>query len=115
MAYKFIIRANDTGQMRHIRAIEGQAQAITVDFAPWAEDNGALTAANWSVIAGNAAISGAALASSVSTMTLTTTDTGGSIIEVKGSNANYVEPIRFRVMARDPQSHVTNWDYGRRV
>lgn len=108
---KFTVRHNDREDLRTIRTIKGAIQALEVDFAPWADDNGALTSATWSVLSGNATISSTALASSSATATLTTADEGNSVIEVKGINASYTQPIRIRVYAKSPQAFPVN-DYG---
>ena len=51
------------------------------------------------------------MASSSATATLTTADEGNSVIEVKGINASYTQPIRIRVYAKSPQAFPVN-DYG---
>ena len=53
---KFTVRHNDREDLRTIRTIKGAIQALEVDFAPWADDNGALTSATWSVLSGNVGI-----------------------------------------------------------
>ena len=108
---KFYIRANDRAQLRAMRAIEGQAQPLEVDFSGLADDIGALTGATWTVKSGNAAISNTSLASNVARATVTTADRGDSMIEVVGTNATHAEPIRIRVFAKDPVTY-PSWDYG---
>lgn len=107
----FYVRAQDRQQVRQLRATKGQAQPLAVDFSPIADDIGALTGATWTVKSGNAAISGTALSSNVASAVITTADMGDSMIEVKGANATYAEPIRIRVFAKDPDV-LHAWDYG---
>lgn len=108
---RYYIRANDRLQMRAMKAVKGQTQPVVVDFSAIADDIGALTGATWTVQSGNATISGESLTSNVASANITTADAGDSMIEVKGTNATYAEPIRIRVLAKDPHS-VMAWDYG---
>ena len=110
---KFVIRANEPQELRSMRTIEGAIEPISVDFSPWADDSGAITSATWSVVGGNASISGQSLASNVATAIVTTADVGDSTIEVKGINATYTKPIRIRILAKDPGANPV-YDYGRR-
>ncbi len=107
----FVVRANDRETFRTLRAIKGGVMPLTVDFSPWADDNGALTGATWSVIGGNASLSDTSLSNSVASVTVTTADRGDSTIEVKGANASYTQPIRIRVSAIEPQA-LPMHDYG---
>jgi len=110
MANRFVVRDTDRGGVRRLSTYKGEVEPVTVDFSPWAEDNGTVSTVTWSVKAGSATISGQALASNSASAVITTASEGGSLIEVKGSGATHTKILNLRVYARDPVQN-TN-DYG---
>lgn len=109
----YYIRQNDRQQVRTLRTAKGSVEPVTLDFSPWAEDNGNVTTVTWTVDSGNAAVSGEALTSNVASAVVTTADAGQSMLIVKGTGATHAKPIYVRVVARDPG--VLVYDYGWRT
>ena len=106
----FVVRANDPIQVRHQLGFKDGIETVSVDFSPWAEDNGTVSAVTWTLESGSAGISGENLASNVATAQITTSDTGGSMIKLKATGTNDTKVIYFRVYAKDP--HQYSDDYG---
>lgn len=61
---------------------EGAKEKYALDFTQWADVNGAVTSVVWTVDSGNGAVSGEALASSVASAFLTTSDAGRTVMKV---------------------------------
>lgn len=107
----FYVRDRDRQAIRDHRAVKGEAVSVSVDFSAWAEDNGAITSATWTVKNGNATVSGQALASNVASAVVTTANAGWSLIEVKGAGATHTKIFNIRILARDPYVPVSPYDY----
>lgn len=102
MATDFVITAENNPQIFRDVSFKDAAVQYSFDFSPWADDNAALTSAAWTVKAGTATVSGAALASNVATALVTFGSAGSSLIQIKGvttSNGTYVAYLD--VIARD--------------
>ena len=109
---KYVIRDDERKGFRALNTIKGAVQKVEFDFSPWADSNGALTSATWTVVSGNASIASEALASSLASATVSTVDEGVSVIEVKGINASFTQPVRLKIAAKAPHEPYYG-DYGR--
>lgn len=86
------------------------AAEYTVDFSPWAEKYGTVTAVTWTVINGTVAISGQALANDVATALITFSSAGANLIQVKANNGTEITTVYLDLMCKDPQNGSD--DYG---
>ena len=111
MATDFTITAENNPRIFQDVGFKDGAIKYSFDFAPWADDNATITSATWTVISGDATVSGAALATNVATALVTFSKEGGSLIQIKAattSDGTYVAYLD--VLAVDPQDATT--DYG---
>lgn len=106
----YIVTANRRHQVKRMISFKGQARTVTVDFSPWADDYGTVSAVTAEVKSGTAAISGESLASNVKTLVVTTSDTGGSMIKLSATAGNNIETVYIYVYTKDPDS--VEDDYG---
>lgn len=106
----FVVTSTRRAVKWPLNMFKGETKTITIDFSPWAEDEGTVTAAVAAVKTGDAAIGNESLASNVKTMTVTTANEGTSMITVTATAGNNVKLLYIKVVARDPDV-VTN-DYG---
>lgn len=110
MAQNFVIRANRINMVHKVHMYKNQADTITVDFSPWADDNGTVSACTATVKSGQVAIGNEALASNVKTMVLTTDEVGGSIVKLDATAGNNSGIVYFYIYCKEPYS--TTDDYG---
>ena len=95
---------NDTRfQVRDILHFKGDIKEHKVDYSLWVDDNATVTGVTWTVEEGQATISGEALASNVSTITLTTSEMGSSMIKAVCTDGTHSEAIYIQVVAKDPK------------
>lgn len=106
----YVVSANRNLQVRNALAFKGEAQTIQFDFSPWEDDNGSVSSVTWEVKSGNASISNESLSSSIASMTLTTSDTGSSMIKLTATAGNNTFVTHLRVLSKDPD--VITEDYG---
>lgn len=101
-------------QERSIIRMVGDIKSLSVDFSSWADDNGAVTSAVWTVPNGGLVIGSEAIANNVVTCTTTTANSGRSMIKLVVSNASYSEAIYIRCMTKEPGECWTGgyWDHG---
>lgn len=110
----FVIRDNDRQQVRQAPTqFVGEVLPVSFDFSPWADDNGAITSATWSIVSGSATISGEALSGNVASALITTASAGPTLVKILAVGATHTKRINFRVFAKDPQNWPV-WDYGYR-
>src|SRR3990167_6370836 len=95
---------------RRILQYKGDVKSHSFDFTPWADDNGALTTATWTVESGQVTLSSKTLASSVASALFTTTEAGNSLVTLSVTDGTHTEVVYIRVFAKDPQI-VTSEDY----
>lgn len=105
----FITAENNTGIFHDVQYKDG-AQTYTIDFSPWAEENGSVTTATWTLKAGDAAISGESLTSSVATALVTFSNSGRNLIQIKGANGTETFIAHIDILVKDPQLNAD--DYG---
>jgi hypothetical protein len=110
MANSFVVRDNDRVGIRRMTTIKGAVEPIAFDFSPWAEDQGNVTSATWSVIVGKATLSSKALSSNVASAVLSTPEPGETVIQILGIGATHTKPVRIRVYTRDESTPIS--DYG---
>lgn len=106
----FVVTSNRRQVIWTLNMLKGETKTITIDFAPWEEDEGSVTSAVVAVKAGDVSIGNEALASSVKTMTITAADVGFSMITITATAGNNVKLLYLRVRVRDPD--VVDNDYG---
>lgn len=107
---KFVIRANDSIQVRYQLAMKDGIETVQFDFSPWAEDNGTVSSVTWTTESGSAGISGEALSANVASAQITTSSQGGSMIRLKAVGITDTKVINLRVYAKDPRQAAD--DYG---
>ena len=101
---------NRRQQVWNILGFEDQTETITIDYSPWADDNGTVTDVTLTVKNGSATIGNESLASNVKTFTLSNTETGSSMIQLKATAGNNVDISHIRILAKNPETIVN--DYG---
>ena len=106
----YTIKSNRNQQTKQLLAFKGEAQTVQLDFSPWETDNGTVTSVTWTVKSGQASIANESLSSSVAQATITTSDTGRSMITVAATAGNNIIKLYLHVFAKDPNT-ITN-DYG---
>lgn len=112
MATEFTLTAENNPEIFRDIAMKDGKKTYSFDFKPWAEENHDITTVTWTVKAGQAAVSGQALASNVATALVTFSQEGGNLIQIKGATAsNEVYIAYLDVLAKDPQAATVN-DYG---
>ena len=94
-----IRRAVRATQRQDILSFEGQTQTHTIDYSPWADDNGTVTDVTLTVKSGSATIANESLTSNVKTFTVTTTNAGSSLIEAKATAGNNIDIYYLRIYA----------------
>jgi hypothetical protein len=111
MAKTFYITTHTRQQRLTLLASEGDIQTVSLDFTAWAEDNAALTTATWAVVSGSATVAGQALASSVASARITTTDPGTSVISITATDGTRTKVVFIRVACKDPGADWPASDY----
>ena len=105
------IRANNRRtQLRQMLTFKGGTETVTIDYSPWSDSNGNVTAVTASLESGQASIGNEPLASNVKTMTITTAEQGPSMIKLSATAGNNVDVMYLYVFAKDPQNYTE--DYG---
>ena len=110
----FVIRANRVTQLHKMLTFKGETQTVTFDYTPWADDFGAVTSVTVTVESGQASVGNESIASSIKTMTITTTEIGASMIKlVSGGAGNNVRVDYLYVYTKNPSAIVD--DYGMQI
>lgn len=91
--------------------MKNEADTIRFDFSAWAEDNAALTTVTWSVEAGDAAVSGSALSSSVASSLVTVSNPGRSLIKLTATDGTRTKIVFLDILCKDPNQRAQD-DYG---
>jgi len=112
---KFYVMNEQRIQERQILHFKGDIKTHSVDFSSWADDNSDVTGVTWTVESGQAAISNETLANNVSTITVTTTESGYSMLKAVATDGTNSEAVYIRMRAKDPQAISAVDDYGLRV
>ncbi len=107
----FTIARDDRQTGRTKRTRVGDVRSLVLDFGPWADDYGALTACTWQTMYGDAAVSAAALVGNVSTVTLTTATVGQSLIRATATDGTYTTTVNITVVVADPALTGAPTDY----
>lgn len=110
MAKDFVITAEHNPEVFRTVEMKDGADTYSLDFAPWAEDNNTVTGATWTVEAGQASISGEALASNVASALISFPQEGRSLIKIDAETGTESYVVFIRVMAKDPKTQ--HDDYG---
>lgn len=110
MSTAFTITAKGRPDIFSDNVSMGDEVTYSIDFTPWQEANHTITSATWTVEAGNAAVSGDALTSSVATAQVTFSDAGRSLISVLAATATEKKKIWLDLRATDRNCGVV--DYG---
>lgn len=106
----YIVKSNRNQQVRSLLAFKGESQTIEYNFLPWEDDNGSVTTVVWTLKTGTASISNEALASSLATASIATTDVGSSLITITATSGNNILVTTLRVVSKDPEFRIH--DYG---
>ena len=109
----FYITDQNRQQVRQRLQFKGDVKSLSVDFNPWADDNGTVTSVTWSVESGNATIGTEALSSNVASSIITTSESGNSMIKLVATDGTHSEAVYIKVLTKDPQSiYSVTTDYG---
>ena len=106
----FYISAANRQQVRRILQFAGDARKHTFDFNSWADDNGTVTTATWTVESGQATITGKTLTSNVASGIITTTYADSGMIKLSVTDGTHTKVVFIRYVCKDPQSPEAN-DY----
>lgn len=111
MATNFVVTSSNNPQIFKDVGFKDGAILYSFDFTPWQDDNGTVTSVTWTVMAGSATVSSAALTSGVATALVTFGSPGGTLIQVKAVTASSGTYIAYLdVLAKDP--NIPTNDYG---
>ncbi len=108
----YTVKSGRSQQLRRLLAFKGEAQTIEYDFSPWESDNGAVTSVTWTKLRGQAGISNESLSSSVSSATITTSESGSSMIKITATAGNNIFVTHLRILTKDPDRQYHYDDYG---
>lgn len=101
---------NRRQQLRKLLTFKGGVETVTIDYSPWSDSYGDVTAVTASIESGQASIGNELLSSNVKTMTITTSETGSSMIKLSATAENNVDVMYLYIFAKDPQNYTE--DYG---
>jgi len=108
---KFYLMDEARQQVRQVLRFKGDIKSLSVDCSSWADDNGTVTTATWTVESGSLTIGTKALASNVASCILTTSTAGASMVKLVVTDGTHSEAMYIRVLVKDPQT-ATIPDYG---
>ena len=111
MSTDFVITSENNPELFRDTTSKGAAKTYSFDFTPWQEDNSSLSSAAWTTEAGQAAITGEALASGIATALITTTESGGSLIKLVATTATEIKVIWLDILAKDMKVLQAGSDY----
>lgn len=106
----FVVRSARLNPIRLISAIKGESITVDIDYSPWAEDNGSVSAVVAAVKSGDVSIGNEVLASNVKTIIITASSVGQNMVTLTATAGNNVHLLHIRIMVRDPG--VVTSDYG---
>jgi hypothetical protein len=109
----YVITQKTRQQVGRELFFKGDIRTITINYAPWADDNGNVTSVTWTVESGQASITANTLSDNTATVTLSTTEAGNSMIKAIATNGTNQTAFYIRARAKDPRA-ITE-DYGMRV
>ena len=98
-------------QQNNRLAFKGGAELVKFDFSQYAEENGALTTATWSVEYGDAIIASESLTSNVAQAQVTATNAGNSLIKLVVSDGTNINVQWLNIHVKDITSSFVD-DYG---
>ena len=113
MATEFFITSRNNPRKFIDTAFKGAAVQYTFDLTQWSEENGDITSATWTVVDGQAAVSGASETANVCTALVTFSEAGGNLIKVSATTGSEIYVAYLDVLACDPLE--ANSDYGSTV
>lgn len=96
-----VVPDNTQLHRQHIQTV-GSVKPVIVDLSAWADDNGALTSATWSVQSGQASLSSASRTNNVCTVTVTTSSPGTSMLRLVAASTTNSEAVYVKVSAIEP-------------
>jgi len=107
---EYTVTHNRQQQIRRMVSFEDQVELVTTDYTPWVDSNGSVTVVTVTVKSGSATVANESLAASVHTMTVSTQQTGSSVIQLKATAGNNVHVSNICILTKDPNYPV--YDYG---
>lgn len=109
---KFFVMNETRQQLRRILHFKGDIKTHTVDFSSWSDDNSDVTTVTWTVERGQASITTESLANNVSTIVVSTTESGYSMLKAVATDGTVSEAVYIELRAKDPQTILSIDDYG---
>jgi len=93
---------NRRQQIWQALSFKGQTETYSFDYSPWADDNGTVSAVTASLESGQATIANESLTANIKTLTISTAETGASMIKLSATAGNNVDVMYLYVFAKDP-------------
>lgn len=114
MATVYHVRNNHHAETFYDVVTNESKATYSIDFAVWAEDNSAVSTAEWEVVSGSAAVSGDSVSSNVASALITFTATGTSLIKIKATGSGgEITVVYLAISATEPTIKLSTSDYGR--
>lgn len=89
-------------ERQHRVAFESGVETIKYDYSAWAEDNGTVTDVTISTEFGQASVGNESLASNVKTFTVTTAETGRTVLKLVATAGNNKDVQYLEVRSKKP-------------
>lgn len=106
---EFVITHNRQSMMR-MPSLKGGTEPISIDYSPWTDTNGTISAVTVSLKSGTATIANESLSGSTKSFTLTTAQTGAAVLELKATAGNNEHISNIYTLTKDYTSNTE--DYG---
>jgi len=90
--------------VREIIHYKGDIKKHSVDFSMWVDDNATVTSVTWTIESGQASITSESLSSNKSTIVVSTTESGFSMLKAVATDGTHGEAVYIELRARDPQT-----------
>lgn len=105
----YIRTNNKRQQIWKALSFKGQTETFTIDYSPWS-DNGTVTTVTVSLESGQASVGNESLTSNVKSLTITTAETGSSMIKLTATAGNNIDVSYLYIFSKDPIAFTE--DYG---
>ena len=109
---KFYLMDETRSQVRQVLRFKGDMKKLSVDASSWADDNGTVSSAVWSVESGSVSIGTEALSSNVASIILTTSVADKAMIKLVITDGTHSEALYIRIVTKDPTVTARIPDYG---
>jgi hypothetical protein len=109
---KFTIKAFDTNTEFKDNLSIGSARNYKIDLSPWAEENGNITSATWTVKRGSASVSNKTLSSNVVNALITFNSAETNLIKIELDTGAAKKIVWLTVRVYNPEdNYVRDYDF----